>query len=272
MYPAIFLAIGLVVLAVMQGLTSQLTNLAATYSGKLRQHNVVALATRLEMYQLVIGAWPTTVADMAVTPGFEDIRSLLDPWQGYGVSPTITDSSWQFRRAVLFSVPAGTGTTAATYFASNTCGTGSAMDVATTSWCGSKQSLWFKRETREQFTGQIETQRVQMARTLQRLGSAFNVAGAFPSKDSTGTSLVAGNSYSLAALVGYVGDATSCRNTFTLNGGVPLDCSDLFDQWGNAIGYQFVSTKYVILFAETPIVNAAGTAVIVASELDASTL
>jgi len=246
---------------VMGSVAKQNQDVAQLYQSRTRSMQVVALAENIEQYFNETMAFPANVAALTGTSGFEHARGAVDVWQGYAVSPTITDSVWQFSRAVLFSNDPSSGTSIATYLASNACGAGG-YDTAV-SWCGSNTGKWFRRETRERYAEQISAQRVRLKRLLEKFSDYYNTNGNFPDKDSGNNPLAANSMNTIKVLAGYGGTAKTCSGTYTYMG-VPIDCGDMYDLWGGPVGYQFVSSKQVVFVSETPIYNNSGTKLIVA--------
>lgn len=265
MYPLLALAISVLIALFMDGIAVQYRDLSQRYQSQIRQMQVVALAENMEQFYIETTSLPADLGSLASSFGFEHNRGNLDSWQGYAISPVLNDGIWEFTRAVLFSKNPTTGVTPAIYLASNACGTGS-FDSAL-SWCGSKDSRWFRRETRERYNDQITTQRARMIRMLQKFSDHYNVHSSFPQKDNLGVDLALNSISKLSTLVGYSGTAANCSGTFNFMN-VPVDCGDMFDQWGGHIGYQFVSKKRIMLTSETPIFNASANRVVVASEYD----
>ena len=269
MYPILVLAIAILLAMLMDGVAGQNRDLIQLYQSRLRQMQLVALAENLDQFYLETATLPANIAALSASDGFQHVRGLVNTWQGYAVSPTLNDGVWQFSRAVLFSNDPTKGTTAAAYLAANACGTGG-FDTAL-SWCGSKDSQWFRLETRERYNEQITTQRVRMVRLLQKLSNYYNANGKFPDKDNLNIPLAPNSMTRVATLAGYGGTARNCSGTFTYMT-VPIDCGDMFDLWGNPVGYQFISSKRVLLVSETPIYNNSGNRVVVAVEYDFSLL
>lgn len=269
MYAVLALAVAFLLATVMGAVASQEHDLATRYQVRTKYMQVVTLAEGVEQYFLEKSAFPASIAALTGSAGFEQARGLTDPWQGYAVSPAITDTVWQFQRAVLISNDPSKGVTAAAFMASNNCGAGG-YDTAT-SWCGSNTGRWFRRETRERFTDQITTQRARLNRLRQKLADYYNANLKFPDKDAGSTALGANSISTVAALAAFGGTAANCTGTYTYMG-VPVDCADMYDLWGQPVGYQFVSDKHVILISETPIFNNSGNRVVVASDFDNSLL
>lgn len=244
-------------------------DLTQLYQARARSMKTVALAENLEQFYTERNTFPASVAALAGSAGFEQARGLIEPWQGYAVSPVLADGVWQFSRAVLFSNNPTAGVSPTAYLAANACGSGG-YDTAT-SWCGQKQSYWFRRETKESFNLKINTQRAHMGRLLQKLSDYYNANSQFPDKDNFNNSLAASSITKLSTLAGYAGTGGSCSGNFNYMG-VPIDCADMFDIFGGNIGYQFMSAQRVILVSESPIFNAVGNRVIIAAELDNSAL
>lgn len=269
MYAVMALAVSFLLATLMGGVASQNHDLATLYQSRTKNMQVVAMAENIEQYFLEKAVFPASIPALSATRGFEHSRALVDNWQGYAVSPTIADSVWQFNRAVLFSNDPSKGVNVASYLASNSCGAGG-YDTAT-SWCGAATGRWFRRETRERYNEQISTQRARMSRLLQKFTDYYNTNGKFPDKDSGGTALGLNSISNIAALAAFGGSAGSCSGTFTYMG-VPIDCGDMYDVWGRVIGYQFVSSKHVLVISETPIFNNSGNRVVVAADFDNSLL
>lgn len=265
MYPLLVLALGIVLTLFMDGVAAQYRDLTQRYQSRSQQMQLVSLAENIEQFYVEHAAPPPTVDALASSAGFEQVRGYTNRWQQYGVSPVLTDATWRFTRAVLFTKDPTGGTTAANYLADNACGAGG-FDTAV-SWCGSKDSRWFRLESRERYAGQIVTQRARMTRMLQKLSDHYNANGGFPAKDNLGTDLAIDSVTKLTTLVGYAGTAANCSGTFNYMG-VPVDCGDLFDLWGAPVGYQFLSKKRVMLTSESPIYDAAGSRVVVVAEYD----
>lgn len=269
MYPVLILAISIMLTTLMNGVMGQNRDLVGLYRSRLVTMQTIAMAENIEQFYLEKVAFPATIDALGSTAGFEHSRSLKNAWQGYAVSPTISDGVWQFSRAVLISNDPSRGIDAAAYLGANACGVGG-YDTAT-SWCGSPKGQWFRRESRERYNDQMATQRVRMVRVLQKLTDYYNKAGKFPDKDSGGSALAANSINALSTLGGFAGAADTCSGTYTYMG-VPIDCGDMYDLWGNAIGYQFVGAKHIVLISETPILNDSGDRVLVAVDHDNSIL
>jgi len=269
MYGIAVIALSIWLATILDGVAGQNRDLAQMYQSRLRQIQLTLMAEATERYYLETASFPASIAALAGTSGFEYTKGLQHNWQGYAVSPTLTDSVWQYQRLVLFSNDPTTGVSVATYLATNACGVGG-YDTAS-GWCGSNTSQWYRRETRERFNDEIATQRARLGRVLQKLADYYNVNAKFPDKDNLNVALAGNSITALYTLAGYGGAAAACTGTYTYMT-VPIDCVDMFDKWGGTIGYQFVSSKHILLVSETPIYNNSGNRVVVASDLDNSLL
>jgi hypothetical protein len=81
--------------------------------------------------------------------------------------------------------------------------------------------------------------------------------------DGSNNALATSSVISIAALVGYTGNARNCTGQYQYLG-IPIDCNDMFDLWGGKVGYQFETDQHVIFVSEPPIFNGSGDRVIVA--------
>lgn len=269
MYAILTLAVSIMLATFMTGVTRQNYELAALYQSRTQWLQVQTLAENIQQYYNEKTVFPATITALSESTGFHHTRSLTNAWQGYAVSPTITDSVWQFQRAVFFSNDPSKGVNAAAYLANNQCGTGGYATAQ--SWCGASTGKWFRSETREQHNEKISTQRIRMGRVLQKIADYYSVNQKFPDKDKSDVILTNDSIAEIATLAGFNGTAKTCggSNSSTYEFmGIPIDCADMFDIWGNAIGYQFINAKHIVLVSETPIYNNIGTRIIVAADFD----
>jgi hypothetical protein len=262
MYPAFVVALFML-------MASMLVSLVGQYSSRtdyIRQSRIRVEQTRmaegLAAYRAEKGTMPASLDALIAEPGFEYLGSYRNQWMGYAVSGTLTDGTWQFERAAMWTARRKDG--GATYATENECGTG---DVYTAqSWCGAKDGTWFRVESREFFPDEITQEKVRQRRTLQLLADYWTAKQSFPRVGNNGVTLASGQLAPLPALVGYTGTAATCSGVYTWMG-IPFDCGALFDVWGSPVGYQYQNDAYVILASEAPFASATGVRVIVASPL-----
>lgn len=257
-----FSAIVLWLATVFNAVREEHQQLAEVYQAKQRLHDIRIVAEAIERYYQENHALPVNLSALAATPSFAGISAHFNSWLAYGISPQLTDGTWRFQRAVVFMQDPSRGVTAAAYLAQNTCGA-QGYDIETTSWCGSKNSMWYVKDTRQALPEQIMNQRMRLNRLSQKFADYFNVNRSYPNKDAANVLLANGSITSLAFLAGYAGGAKNCSGPYHYQG-IALDCSDMFDLWGGAIGYQFESNKHIILVSESPIFNAQGVPLMIA--------
>jgi len=213
--------------------------------GSNRHEVVSGLAGEIDRYRSQTGQYPSSLAALAATSGFEQDRGfVLTPGIGYALT-TVSDSVWSYNRAVIVGIDVS-HTSLTSFLASNMCGTGD-FSVAS-DWCGGKQTGdWYKTEDRSAFMKETTQARMRLNQTLVKFIASFNSTNAFPSG-----SLSIGGSTSLASLAGAVAvTATSCTGTYTF-AGIPLECGDLFTVWGGQVTYNYIGTSYISLMADTP--------------------
>lgn len=267
MLAVVVLIIGILANLYLSHVTEQIYDTARMFQSRAKAMKVVQLAENIERYYAENDVLPASLNVLTSATGFEHTKGLVDNWQAYGVSGTLTDGVWSYQRAVLAMTDPAGGVMASDFMATNACGTGAYSTAS--SWCGDRTGRWYRRETRESFNDEITSQRVKMHRTLQKFADYFSYYGYFPKVDAGGVALATNSVIKLATLAGYAGANNSCTGARQYVG-VPVDCSDMFDQWGGAIGYQFVNKRHVILTSETPIFNSSGNRVVVSAELDNS--
>lgn len=234
-----------------------------TYRGQIQQKQMVSLAESLELYFQEHNSFPASLAALVATPGYEQVKSSLNNWQGYGISPSIIDGTWTFTRMVGFMNDPSKGITTASFLANNLCGIGGYNTA--TSWCGAKSGMWYRKETRDSLVVMINTQRAHFNRLMQKFANYSNANQIYPNVDYSNAALTANTVTSLAALVGYAGTATNCSGQFQYQN-IPIDCGDMYDIWGGLVGYQYISDSHIILVSESPIFNNLGSRVVVAAD------
>lgn len=267
MYSIIVFAIFTWLAYVINGQVNVNLDLIKTYRATTQQADLIVAAQNLKQYYMQFGSYPASMLALSTTPGYEHVKSSMNVNQGYSLSGSIVDAVWTFKRATIFNYNPGNGDTVSSLTTANTCGVGSFNSA--TSWCGPVNSLWFRVENREIYNDSIVNQRIKQQRFLQKFASYFNDQQIFPNKDQSAASLVAGTSYSVSTLAGYAGLANNCSGNFAWRG-VPIDCSEMFDQWGGNISYTYFSDTHIAIVSSTPILNQLGGKVNIATDLDAT--
>jgi hypothetical protein len=240
--------------------------IATQYELRSKEVDMVKIGEAMELYYQEKGTMPPDLATLAATPGYEYIAARLNNWEAYSNTGQLTDGTWSFTRTAAVAFDHSDGTTVASYFAANACGTnGFATEIA--SWCGAANSRWYAVDTRKYIKPQMTTERVKLDRLSQKFADYYNTNGAYPSVDQANNPLGAASITSLAQLAGYSGSARNCSGQFQYQG-IPIDCDEMFDLWGGLVGYQFQTSGHVILVSEPPIFDASGNRVIVAVDRD----
>lgn len=265
MYPILVLAATVLVVLSFQREAVDALALAKRYQDQVRRVSLVKLAEGIDGYNAETGMFPASLAALVAAPGYEHLRGCVDPWQGYAVAMNLDDGVWRFTRVVVFSNSPVAGETPAAYLNTNRCGVGAFATAP--AWCGQRDSAWWRKETRTAHGAALATQRIRNQRVIQKLADYFNTAKAFPNKDYAGNPLAAGSVTSMAALVGFAGTAKTCTGQYHLQG-VPLECGDLYDRWGGAVGYHYLSPTHITLSSESPLTNSAGTKITIATDLN----
>lgn len=265
MYPIAIAAILFWAGYLASGLTRQNNDVFDMLRMRTRQVEMVNMAEGLAMFYEEQSGFPASLTALTAMPGYEYLSTSLNNWQGYVVSPSITDSKWTFNRMVAFSYNPAKSVSQATYVASNACGTGDASTAS--SWCGDSTSQWFRSETRESFSSRMGTQRARFNRLLHKFANYYNGMAILPNQTNASVALTAGNIYKLTTLTGYAGTAANCTGQYQFQG-VPIDCSDMYDLWGSEVGYQYVSDTHIIMVSEPPVFDNNGNRVVVAADFN----
>lgn len=231
--------------------------IARYYEWQSRDIAVRQASAEVDRYIAETGNIPASLSALSGSAGFEHLKGVLKPWQEMAVSNTLNDGVWQYKRAVVYTQDPTKGRQAVDYLVASNNGCGAGDFTSGADWCGSKDSIWWRFETREVFPMQMAAQRARQNRLLQKFGNYYSTNSAFPNPGAP--------SATLASTVGYAGSATNCAGTFQWQG-VPLDCSDLYSVWGTPVTYNLLSTKHIALIAATPVVIAAGTSMYISSD------
>jgi len=219
---------------------------------------VASVSSAIEQYANEFGAYPDDLDALATQAGFEFIRPALVQSNtiGYAKADNLTDSTWQFHRAAVFTLKFSQGETAADYKTINTCGSG-ALESAS-AWCGSNDSFWARHETKVRHVQDLIGERVRQQRLMQKIVNDYNTNGAFRSPG--------GDSASLVSLVGYSGTAKNCSGMYAW-GPIPIDCMDLYSVWGTPTVINFFSEQHVTVVAESSIKDSGGSFIGVATDM-----
>ncbi|HEL3836383.1 TPA: hypothetical protein UMZ04_001120 [Stenotrophomonas maltophilia] len=221
------------------------------------------IAEALFAYREQFGRLPDSLDQLASSPGYEQLRSYRNEWQRYMRASDLSDGTWRFERAASWTVARRDGANSVS--SENSCGAGDFTTAA--SWCGPRDGVWHRLETRELFSEEIAQEKLRQRRTLQLFSDYWTTRQAFPRVSASGQQLGNGQMLPLPVMAGYAGTADSCSGVHVWMG-IPLDCAALFDVWGSPVGYQYQSDTYVILASEAPFSAADGRRVIVASPLN----
>ncbi|WP_323011471.1 hypothetical protein [Castellaniella sp.] len=269
MYAVFVIALSAWLAYISDGLVTHYRELSQMYQEHARAIQTRLIAEALDQYVNERGEFPLSLTALATTPGFEYVRGLYGPWQGYDVTTGLTDSVWRYSRMTFFTTNPKDGISRETYLGQNSCGTGPFSSA--TSWCGSPGSSWYRRESKDSVHNELANQRIRLHRTLQKLAQHYNSHGAFPAAKSDGSVMSDGSIQTLADIVGFSSALNDCIGAYAFES-VPLDCVDLYDQWGGKIEYQLESDQTIVLLSRAPVFNAAGTQITVAATYDLSLL
>lgn len=267
MYALFFIAIMTWIAVLVGDQTTNNISVMRSYIAQTKRFDLQLISEGVMQYQLENGVLLSDLNLLSTKSGFEHIRSSVSARIGAASVANLTDTLWTFSRIGVFTLNPEKGEISSSYTALNKCGTGTFF--AASSWCGLPTGHWFRFETREKNNFELVSQRNRQQRLMQKFSSYFNATDEFPNKDSMNSPLVAGTSYSLAALAGYSGVSRNCTGNFSWLG-VPLDCDDLFDRWGGNTNFTFFSNTHIALISTSSILKNNGTAISIATDLNAT--
>lgn len=198
---------------------------------------------------------PATLAGVA---GYEYLLNRSPYRFKFQSATLLNDSAWLFGRAAIWfeSPHDAVGDSNYLLAANNSCGTGAFNSGG--SWCGRKQSLWSKLETKNNYSLQLFGEQQRLTRTMRKFYQRYN-------KDQTFSSLGNGQGQTLAALAGYGGAAAACSGVFVYYE-IPLGCEDMFNYWGIPVVLNRVSDNHVVLVSRTLVASASGQQIRLAEE------
>lgn len=190
-------------------------------------------------------------------PGFEHLRTWDLPHLEEGYTVGIAGQNWEFARAVLaypdpWRVPELQGNSA---FSSGV--SPCAVDITNATWCPPENGFHSVLETRAHALTDIAIAQKALQRTGYKIAMVFRATGDFPVLHSGNPDLSVGDGHALTDLIGYSGSAAACDGPFTW-AGVVLDCSDLYNLWGEEVVYTYLGTKEIGLSARSGLKTAAG--------------
>lgn len=264
MFPMMMTALALAVMAICaSGMNANAEN-AIRMQGENANAVVAFVGEAVQQYREEFGTYPASLAALGATAGYEYIQSVLNVTTqnsfGYSRSTSpISDGVWQFERAVVFTIKAQRGETASTYSLANYCGSGSLESAS--SWCGARDSFWFRHESREDIVKRLIAERLRQQRLMQKFANAYNASadGQFPDAGSSATTLV--------ALVSYGGTAKTCSGIYNW-ADIPIGCDDLYSVWGTPTVLNQLSRTHIALLAESTVKDASGSFVNVATDMN----
>lgn len=241
--------------------TARQTELIDALDTQIREITTKELASAIDAAYAESGLYPTSLTALASRPGYEYLKNTARPFQSMAVATNITDSDFKFNRATVFSQdPYDHPLTDTNYLAAanNTCGT---TDFSTsTTWCGSKHSLWWKHETREIIPANLARERNRQRRLLNKFTSWYNTGdNTYPNPSAAAATLT-------ALVTGFTQSATTCTGIYTWHG-IPIDCTDLYSIWGTPTVYNYLSATHIVLLTKTPYTKADGTTLYISTEI-----
>ena len=116
---------------------------------------------------------------------------------------------------------------------------------------------WVRLETRERFGREFARNSERISRLANKFIEYRNSSNDFPKKLRDGGLLGAGERVKISDLIGYVGAAHGCSGVFFYES-IPLDCTDIFNEWGSDNFYEYVDTEKIIFSSESRVLNGSG--------------
>lgn len=238
---------------------AQMQQVTDAYTNRVRGEAVVTVSSAVSRFFRDTGTYPVSLNALSQTAGHEQVRSSILPWQSYATTSALNDGVWQFSRAVVFTQDTGSMVTAANYLAASNNACGSAAFATAPDWCGpnAKGTYFWRHESREIATIEMARERQRLRRVLDKFARYFNETASFPNPGSAASTL--------PAIVSYAGVATNCTG-MTVWTGIPIDCSDLYSNWGTPTTYNYISDSHIVLLTKTPFLDNTGNYIYISLE------
>jgi hypothetical protein len=244
------------------------------------QYAQAVVSREVKQYFLDTGTYPTSLADLMGKPGYTHLKTYVSQANGglapsrrdlvqVQVSNSLNDGTWTFRRAAVFSLKNGTESNAS-YLGStrNRCApaSGSTDFASGLSWCpATDNGITTRLEQRESASARLAAARMAQNLTLAKVIARYNTTGTFPAAASA----VALRSVVTAVDTGAAVGTTSaqCTGRFVWSS-IPLECSDLYNRFGQPVSYQLMSAKRVVLYSASTLTDNTGAVVTMATEVN----
>jgi hypothetical protein len=218
---------------------AELTVANETFNREAAVRNIAAATSN---YRLETGSYPASLTALTTAAGHEYLKSDDKPFQAYALSNVIDDGMWRYRRATVYTQDPWAPDPNYLLSSNNTCGTGDF--TSSVDWCGSKNSLWWKGETRENAQQESARERDRQRRLMNKIVLVYNKNGVFPNPGSAAVSLT-------SLIASPPASAAACNGVWNWNG-IPLDCLDLYSIWGTPTVYNYLTTTHIALLVASP--------------------
>lgn len=172
--------------------------------------------------------------------------------------PSVTGSIIKYERVIIFVQNNKEIISEAEFTALNTCGVGLNDDAG---YCAPNKSTYTVINSDIHINNTLRILNSRINEAFYKITQSYDGRSiGFPNVKKNGASMPANSSVTLPDFVGYTGNAASCRGTFAFSK-MFLNCSDLFDDFGNPVIYFYKSSKEIFLIIQTPYLNADGSAI-----------
>ncbi len=173
----------------------------------------------------------------------------------YVYVPVVVGAQYQYPRAIIYLQNPRRIVDDSDFQALNLCGTGLDDDDG---YCAPNEARYTVLDASGLIQNQLRTMNFRMNETFFKLTQSYDGRnGGFPRVKNDGTTMPLDSSVTLANFVGYAGTAVACSGTFRFST-MPLNCSDLFDDYGNPVTYYYKNGREVSLLVKTSFKDGAG--------------
>jgi hypothetical protein len=258
--PFFVLAIGLMLIGVVNTLVQPLEELTRAYQGQVVTERIAVIGDAIQQHYLEVpnGGFLTPTA-IAQADGYQYVGSYKPAMFQTAKADNLNDTAWRFSRVAIYFQYPGSILTPQDYLAASNNGCGSSAFTGGESWCGPSMSAWLRLETKASYTTMLLSEKQRLYRTMRKFLQRY-------SADSMFTSMPEGSVQTLAGLVGYNGTAIACSGVWVYSG-IPFTCDDLFNSWGIPIAVNQPTVKRLALVNRTGITVSSGQAVRIAEEV-----
>lgn len=173
----------------------------------------------------------------------------------YVYVPEVIGSLYRYERVIIYVQNPKEIVLDSEFQLLNECGTGLNDDDGYCAPLGAKYTVL---DANGHYQNVLRTINFRMNEAFYKIAQAYDgrTVG-FPRRKADGVNMPDNTAVNLADFVGFIGLPSTCTGSFRF-GRMFINCSDMFDEFGNPIIYYYKNSKEIYLIARTGIKDASG--------------